>query len=513
MAIMYPSNIESYNYTESEKFFYNKLKYNLSDDFKVFYSIRWYKNINNKKEHSECDFLIFHPNHGYLTIEVKGGVEITVENGQWKIRDYECRQNYRILKRSPFIQAQESMYYFKNYYEEQFASVYRGTYGFAVAFPFYKLQEDLNIGEPKFLVIDSEDFENLEDRIINIFNYWRGKRSNYLPFSYEQQKKFVSLLNKRISLSAAAGVLINIRERELEKINRIQENFIQFIKNYKRAFIIGGAGTGKSWIGIKKAINDYNQGKSVLVIVPSEILNKFFKATLNHDNISCITIEKIKEVNNKYDSIIVDEAQDISEKIGRDIVNLLQDKDKSELLVMYDDNQRIYDVSFRDSFGIKYPPFILTQNIRNTAAIYNWCVRKTGIGIDVSPNIIEGIEPEVAIFYEERPAVRKLEDILNTLINKECVDCTSITVLSNVKFEESILKNYDELGKYKFDINNITNNTNHILFARDIEFKGLESDVIIYLKHNSESNKNNKIEYIAYTRARFYLYVIEIKRR
>ena len=43
--------------------------------------------------------------------------------------------------------------------------------------------------------------------------------------------------------------------------------------------------------------------------------------------------------------------------------------------------------------------------------------------------------------------------------------------------------------------------------------KGLESDIVIYLNHIDEQDRNYIIEYIAYTRARFYLYVIEIKGR
>ena len=39
------------------------------------------------------------------------------------------------------------------------------------------------------------------------------------------------------------------------------------------------------------------------------------------------------------------------------------------------------------------------------------------------------------------------------------------------------------------------------------DYKGLESDVIIYV-HENESSKN--LDYIAYTRARYYLYELEL---
>ena len=43
---------------------------------------------------------------------------------------------------------------------------------------------------------------------------------------------------------------------------------------------------------------------------------------------------------------------------------------------------------------IDYPPFILTENIRNTAGIYKWVVNETNLGTSIRPNTIEGVEPE-----------------------------------------------------------------------------------------------------------------------
>lgn len=510
MAIMYPNNIESYNYTQSEKFFYNLLKEQLSDEFKVFYSIRWFKNVNGQKESSECDFLIFNPKYGYITIEVKGGVSIKVEDGEWRILDSNASNSYRVLRRSPFKQAEESMYYFKDYYEDQFASFYKGTYGFAVALPFYSVERDMFIGYPKMLILDRNSINDLENNIIEIFKYWRGKYHNYLPFSYEQQVKFINVLNKRISLSAAAGALIDMRQRELDKTNRIQDNYIEFISNYKKAFIIGGAGTGKTWIGIKKAIKEFEKGRRVLIVTPSELLAMYIRNKIKETGIEVRCFYDILECCiKKYDCIIVDEAQDFNEQQAEFICGLLEKKEQSVLYVMYDENQRIYDVDFRDKFKIEYPSFLLNENIRNTAAIYDWCVKETGIGEKIRTCIIEGVIPEKSIFKNKKIAIKKLESLLNTLIVKECVSNKSIVILSDRRYEDSMLNEYDKLGRYKFVTNNININNDEISFSVDKEFKGLESDIVIYLQHNTKK-RNFTCEYISYTRPRFYLYVIKL---
>ena len=508
MAIMYPNNIESYNYTDSEKYFYNQLKDKLSDDFRVFYSIRWFKNVNGQKETSECDFLVFHPNYGYITIEVKGGVSLEIQGDEWRILDSHSSDSYRVLRRSPFKQAEESMYYFKDYYEENFAGFYRGTYGFAVALPFYNINQDIGISYPSFLVLDKDSMNNLEEKIIEIFKYWRGKYRNYLPFSYEQQVKFIKMLNKRISLSAAAGALIEMRQKELDKVNRVQDNYIEFISNYNKAFIIGGAGTGKTWIGVKKAIKDYKEGKKVLIVTPGKLLCDYIRQQLECD----IDVKFFEELSNlnlgSYDSIIVDEAQDFNEEQAEYITKLLKDKDKSNLYVMYDENQKIYDVNFKDKFNIIYPPFLLKENIRNTSAIHNWCIKQTGIGRETKPSIIQGVEPE--IFFSEgiKSVVYKLRNLLNDLIINECIKKESIVILSDDESFRYLLNNSGILDNYRFtDKYNNNLEEDNILLKIDKEYKGLESDIIIYV-YNNKSNLNKNCRYIGYSRAKYYLFII-----
>lgn len=512
MAIMYPSSIESYSYTESEKYFYNLLKSSLSDDFRVFYSIRWFKEVNGKRENSECDFLIFHPSYGYLTIEVKGGVKMEVEGEEWRIFDSYSSDSYRVLRRSPFKQAEESMYYFKDYYEEEFASLYEGTYGFAVAFPNYSVNTSLGVSYPNFLIIDNKSLGNLQENIIRIFKHWRGRLRRIIPFSESQQEKFLKMLNKRISLSAAAGALLDLKHKELENVNRIQESYLDFISNYNKAFIIGGAGTGKTWIGIKKAILDVDKGRKVLIVAPNKLLADYIKVQFSTKD---ITVKCFEEIQNEekavYDTIIVDEAQDFNEAQAEIITDLLKNKQKSTLYVMYDDNQRIFDVDFKDKFDIQYPQFCLKDNIRNTSAIHDWCVLKTGIGRAIRPSLIEGVEPEESSFNHQRAARLKIEEILNALTIKECVSNKSIVVLSDVNYENSILKDSYFFGRYTFVEKNEELKENAILFKVDEDFKGLESDIVIYLKHKKDDINNLTRRYISYTRARFYLYVINIK--
>ncbi|MCR3907155.1 MAG: NERD domain-containing protein, partial [Tenericutes bacterium] len=250
MAIMYPSSIADYNPTKSEREFYERLRDNLNDNYRVFYSIKWFTEKNGIRANSESDFLIFDPTLGYLCIEVKGGRGIEREGDKWKLilSEDDGEKEERDLTRSPYLQAEESMWYFREYYVEQFNNTYKGVYGSAVAFPNFNYIE-MGPDAPKFLTIDYDDMSNLEYRIKEIFNYWRGKH-NHLVFTKDQRERFISLIHKRVSLSAAAGALIEYRNKQLEVINRVQDNYIDFLSHYNQAYITGGAGTGKTWIAI-----------------------------------------------------------------------------------------------------------------------------------------------------------------------------------------------------------------------------------------------------------------------
>lgn len=349
MAIMHPSDLENYECTATEREMYEAFRDQLPEKYQVFYSIRWFEtDEDNKRVDSECDFLVFDPSFGFLTIEVKGGLGIEIENGRWFLNEYSDRYatSRRELKCSPYIQAEKSMRHFYNYFAEEFHQVFNGVYGFAVAFPRYTVDSALAADAPMELTIDINDMGNLAKRVNEIFHYWRNRRNIHIPFSTDQKNRFINTINKRISLSAAAGALIKIKEKEFAKIDFVQDSILDVLYHYPQVRIIGGAGTGKTFIAIKKALRDAHAGKRVLYLCCNQELAEFVKektgmqATIDfhtYESLVTAAIGKaaymsadINENGNKacfdlvsethgivkYDSIIVDEGQDFDEDMG-----------------------------------------------------------------------------------------------------------------------------------------------------------------------------------------------------
>lgn len=543
MAVMHPIDIENYDYTPTEKELYYALKTQLSDKYQVFYSIRWFETVENKRIDSESDFLVFDPSFGFITIEVKGGTGLTVNDGKWTLIENYSPHNSssRELKCSPYEQAEKSMRHFRNYFVTEFNQNYNGVYGFAVAFPRYVISSQLAQDAPSEITIDLNDMSSLQKKINQIFHYWKNKRNISIPFSAEQRNRFLTAINKQISMSAAAGALIPIKEKEFSKIDFVQDSILDCLYNYRQVQIVGGAGTGKTYIGIKKAIRDALSEKRVLFTCCNEELADFVKSkTIQYSKIDVFTyaqlmknllgekydnldankpcFEYIDDVpaESKYDSIIVDEAQDFDIDMGLTIRSLLLNECESSLYVFYDKNQNVFEKKFENAFAIDAPPYVLRYNIRNTGSIYQCAVERTNLGHDTIANNIVGVRPEIHNYKTPSQAIKELSLIINRLVKKEFVPVESIVILSDMPYSESILAGEQRVGAYNLVFKHQKDVAeNEICFKTSEEFKGLESNVVVYLTHDftnlPSSSIDKRKEYVAITRARYYLYILNTK--
>ena len=543
MAIMYPTDIENYTYTPSEKEIYTQLKNQLPDKYHVFYSVRWFEVEDGLRVDSESDFIIFDPAFGFIALEVKGGKSIHKDGPQWSlVETVSGETSTRLLKCSPYEQAEKSMRHFYKYFHEEFHQSFNGTYGFAVAFPWYSADNIISSSSPRELTIDMSDMGNLQKKVNSIFHYWKNKRNLHIPFSPEQRKRFISLVNKRISLSAAAGALIPIHEKEFAKINAIQDSILSAVYNYRELRFIGGAGTGKTFIAAKKAIAESKLGKRVLFTCCSTQLIDYVKHTLfkEYTEIICKTFTKLMQeileenytevvasgngfydavegvsAKTRYDAIVIDEGQDYDVDMGLTMRAMLA-PNFSTFYVFFDENQNVFAKDFSNSFAIEAPPIILHYNIRNTGRIYDNATAKTGLGLETIANNLLGVEPEYREYKNAQQCLTALTNIVNRLTVNEQVPSKSIVVLSNKSFEKSVLSTEIGIGRLgidkseKFDI--IDADT--IRFFTVPAFKGMEADIIIFLnhvnKHEALSKEEICAQYVALTRARYYLYVLNI---
>src|SRR4051812_27756076 len=91
--------------SEAEADLYGALRDQLPADFTCYHGITWLW-LKDRPREGEADFLITHPDHGVLMLEVKGG-QLTYEptRRMWR------RRGQTKLVRDPFDQAQRCMHW------------------------------------------------------------------------------------------------------------------------------------------------------------------------------------------------------------------------------------------------------------------------------------------------------------------------------------------------------------------------------------------------------------------
>ena len=519
---MHPSNINEYTPQYSELVVYNALKTQLPDYYDVFWSVEWTERKNGKVEKSEADFIVCSPKDGFLCLEVKGGNGIIIEGETWTLIDN--THGDRKLTMSPYKQADKNMYHFKDVYKNETYINYPGTFGSAAVFPLYSIDEDLRIdNRNRICTIDFNDMNNLESKIKKLFRFWGGNNYGRIHYTEAQHKALLNIIRNRIALAAAAGSLVKYKEQQLEVINRVQDNYVYFISNVKQFFIRGGAGTGKTWIAMKMAEQEARRnGNAVLFLCASEILADMVRGhigdivdvydikTLFQEIIDGFeefqaplytgVLDSLSDNRPLFDAIFIDEAQDFTEEWASLTTQLLRDPEESRLGVFYDDVQIFREDSFGDGFGIPDEPFLLRENIRNTANIYDWTADKTNLGMDVISNPIEGPEPTSEIVRDLGELTHYLENTFHKFLIEENLENTSLVILTDD------IDEFFEMYDGKFASWNFTTDdperVNEIKVSSVEDFKGLESDMVIYIHSKDTSDNEN---YIAYTRAKYYL--------
>ena len=184
-------------------------------------------------------------------------------------------------------------------------------------------------------------------------------------------------------------------------------------------------------------------------------------------------------------------------------------------MFFFDENQNVFSKDFEDSFAIDYPPVILRYNIRNTGRIYDNAIQKTGLGRDTVANSLLGVEPEYSDYKNINQCKKALTNIINKLTQKEFVSPKSIVILGNCDYEDSIICNEEYIGSFRIDKSNNLSiiEEDAIRYFSVKDFKGMEADIIVFINHIKTKELEVKElceQYVALTRPRYYLYVLNI---
>lgn len=533
MAIMIPEETDNDVFNESvgEARIYDALKC-LPDDYYIFHSGHWSKRARSGRiKWGECDFLIYHPNHGILAVEVKSG-GISCHNGDWYQTNQKTHETIK-LKRPPMRQAEESKYAFIDYLSERITSYTSQLLIEPIVwFPSIDDRRIVDsmpndyVSENVFL---EDSLTHPEQAIKQAFRYY-GMEHKLEP-SPSDIKSVINIFAPNFEAVQSSIGATKEREYIFNRLTREQEYLLDYLEEQKIAAIQGAGGTGKTMLAIEKARRlSEEQGESVLFLCFNNMLLKHLrdsfkesmpmvsfhnlyslcneKAIYDHINESTILefLNNFESHNWTYQSIIIDEGQDFSNE-ELNILNTIADLQNGSFYVFYDKNQLVQRFEENSWFNQVDCRLILNKNCRNTFEIANTAYSSLGLTNVKTKNSASGNKPKFHIVNNNPEAISCLSRIIEEYLSQGYRK-NQITILSLKTEETSLLRSCSKIGKYNIST---SQGSNEILFTTARKFKGLESDIVIVVdfdKNSFSSLEDKRLFYVATSRAKHYLDIV-----
>jgi hypothetical protein len=553
--VMLPPNIPD-SASGAEKKIFEELKA-IHMDCTIFHSIGLAE--HRHKAHGEIDFIIL-SERGILCLEVKGG-GISCHDGQW---EYTNNKGYTTIKKeSPFQQANDNMHSFRDRIRKEFprkTDIYHVQFACAVAFPdiTYTHKE---IDFDSCLIYDNRKTD-LAAFIKVVYDYWSQR---YLlqngragtKISTEDIHTIAGVIRTDFGICVNLSKMIGDTEDTIIRLTSDQIAYFEAASDNSRMLVTGGAGTGKTLLGLELARKAALAGKRVLFLtynkniaakiasecrreknisalitvsnfheflltfVEKEVdsdmdMDLYFKKTLPSKFIKALTTGETSLM--PYDLLVIDEGQDLIRLNYCECFELfLKDGlEKGNWCIFLDANQNLYNQVDLDE-GLEYigclHPFHykLITNCRNTRQISDY--NKTMTHIEAAKILkAEGVEVEIIRYKDPKDLNTKLRKIIIEL-HSHGIPYGDITILTRHKYCNSVLSKLNPFesicSMQPITENSIVNLVDSSIHHCTIySFKGLDAKIIFFIDPEAGSDDVARcLNYTAISRARAGLWV------
>lgn len=542
--------------SKAEAKVYRALRDKLPQEYVVFFQVGWIlQREEEQAKDGETDFLVCHPDHGYLCIEVKGGgVGFDATTGDWFSVD---RHQQKHLINNPISQALKAKYSIRSKLNEHprwrglaLGNVLRGH---AVFFPDVGDTNALSRPDmPALLIGSSSTLQDPKKWIDDAFTYWGNNAGSLTPIS----RRGIDVIREVFARSFIVAPLVSSRLADQEErrliLTKDQLRVLDFLRSHRRVAVSGGAGTGKTVLALEKARRLASEGfKTLLTCYNRQLADHLSSLCSGMTNLDVMSfhqlcyrqVERANQASgrdlvaeakvtypgkdlydvqlpnafayslevlpDRYDAIVCDEGQDFREEFWVPLELLLSDYERSPLYVFYDDNQNIY--ARAGTFPIRDEPFTLTTNCRNTAPIHS-AAYKHYKGVPVSPPDIEGDDVQFDASPGRDAQASKINARIVDLIARQGVTAGDITVL----IADALRKTdyYTTLRRLPLPkpatwLEEGIRRNDTVLIDTIQRFKGLESPVVILWGLDTiDLTRSEELLYVGISRAKSLLVVV-----
>ena len=375
----------------AERAVWEVLRDQLPDEAVLFHSLR----VQERQNEYEADIVVLIPGAGWAVIEVKGG-DVRRRDGVWQQRQKGVWQPI-----DPVGQAQDCRHVLQRYLARHGSSAEHSRAAHMVGVPDCEVGDGVESpGLPRALLIDRHDLKEAFHKVLRAIDlHGQGNA----PLSDTGTTELLRLFSGADVASADIFAFHAEHDERVRQMTQDQTRILGFLRNQHRVAVVGGAGSGKTWLALEQTRRLAKDGQSVALVCYSRGLARSLQgvtaewktreqpsyvglfhelpvlwgAPQGEEDDSAWFEEKLpallgqlaaeRPVADRFDSIVVDEGQDFSASWWPPTLLALKDADAGGLYVFLDEGQRVFDRP--GAAPIQLAPFPLDHNIRNTKRI------------------------------------------------------------------------------------------------------------------------------------------------
>jgi superfamily I DNA/RNA helicase len=502
---------------------------------------------------AEIDYVAIGPT-GIYCLEVKGG-RLAREDGVWRFTN---RFDVTTEKREgPFEQVGSATAALRAYLRKHAADSRQAPIGFGVMTPSIPFGIEGPDVDPE-VVFDQEDlsrpmpryFDRLTEVWASRFEQRRGHRPK--PLTPRQRAQVVDVLRPDFDLRPSLRARVGIARDELIRLTAEQSSILRRLDSNARVLVQGGAGSGKTMLGVEEATRASDAGKRVLYCCFNRRLAAFVRQVIGereHVDVStlhslmahtvteagldarlpdaepgdlfkvcypelCLEALVALERLEAYDVLVIDEAQDLLSEAYLEVFDAILEHGLAGgcWRMFLDPNQNLFEgiesAGMAKVLALQPTRFPLTVNCRNTTQI----AVNTALfaGVPVEETLVDGPEVEFHWYKDDRDQRKLLSNHLNRLLSAG-IGADDIVILSPRQREHGCLAtNLEELvgAPIRSEDDGGGNGARAMSFSTISSFKGLEADAVALVDLDDiASDRSRYALYVGTSRARVLLAV------
>lgn len=402
---------------------------------------------HERQQMGEIDFVVLWGGV-VVCLEVKGG-RLSRVNGRW----YQTgRRGTHPMRRSPFDQAREARFAFSKNIEANLGERY--CYGYALVTPDCSLSDALEVGDHEYLGSSDMTVLGVENRLDLIAKRALSSRPRSIP-----RRDFSDLTALRRSLRKDLdGAMTLVQQAEFIEHRRVelldeQIDFLESARFNPRVVLEGGAGTGKTLVGLHGAKNEAAEGRNTAFVVQTEESRTRAEGAIRGDGPTIVLADELP-LAERVDLIVVDEAQDLMnpQDLDRVFASVRGGADDGRWWMLLDPNHQAHVSGTFDQDSLDLvvhhsgsTRIRLTRNVRNTDQVIQ--AVQLYLGADLgSRRIGDGPPVQVIEARDEEDVVSRLRAHISLLREQGATSGQMAIVSAAGSAENRLARGSDLLG-------------------------------------------------------------------